>query len=62
MCSVVWETGGGMRVVKGTFDPSALVLLSNKSEGGKQLKVDEFLKKFQVVDPPYTSSEILPST
>jgi hypothetical protein len=58
--------GGGMRVVKGKgpsqVTPSALLLLRDKSEGGEQLKVDEFLNKSQKVDLPYISSEILPST
>jgi hypothetical protein len=37
-------------------------ILCNKSETGKKLKIDDFLKKSQPEDPPHTSSEILPST
>jgi hypothetical protein len=40
----------------------AQVLLHLKSEAGKQLKMDEFLKKPRQSHPLNTSSEILTST
>jgi hypothetical protein len=39
-----------------------LLLLLEKSEAGKQLRMDEFLKKSEIVEPTHSCCEILPST